>query len=297
MGASSLVFQVAAIVAPLFLIVSIGYLYGARHRPEMQITNRLIMDVFMPALIFSVMIGDDFHIGQYYWLMLGGASLMLISGLLAYLLANALGFSWRSFVPPAMFSNWANLGIPLYVLTLGEVALGGGIMLVVVGNVLLFTIGTYIFSDRLSGFEILRTPIIIAVLLGILFNISNIPIPGLLAKPIAMLGQVTIPLMLFSLGVRLTRVNWNDFSVGLTIAVFCPLVGVSLALLICQFLPLSELNQNILILFGVLPPAVVNFMLAEQYDCEAEKVASMVLVGNLASIISIPVVLYLLLSN
>jgi len=296
MGTGSLVFQVATIVAPLFLIVSIGYLYGARHRPEMQITNRLIMDVFMPALIFSVMIGDDFHIGQYYWLMIGGAALMLISGLLAYLLASAMGFSWRSFVPPAMFSNWANLGIPLYVLTLGEVALGGGIMLIVVGNVLLFTIGTYIFSDKLSGFEVLRTPIIIAVLLGILFNLTSFPVPELVAKPIVMLGQVTIPLMLFSLGVRLTRVDWSDFNVGLVMAVFCPVVGVPLALLICQILPLSELNQNILILFGVLPPAVVNFMLAEQYDCEAEKVASMVLVGNLASIVSIPVVLFLLLS-
>ena len=221
---------------------------------------------------------------------------MLISGVLAYLLAGVLGFSWRSFVPPAMFSNWANLGIPLYVLTLGEVALGGGIMLVVVGNVLLFTIGTYIFSDKLSGLEVLRTPIIIAVLLGILVNLLSVPVPDLFTKPIAMLGQVTIPLMLFSLGVRLTRVNWNDFSVGLAMAVFCPVVGVLLALLICQFLPLSELNQNILILFGVLPPAVVNFMLAEQYDCEAEKVASMVLVGNLASIVSIPVVLFLVLS-
>jgi predicted permease len=292
-----LVFQVAAIVAPLFLIVSVGYLYGARHRPEMQITNRLIMDVFMPALIFSVMIGDDFHIGEYYWLMIGGAALMLISGVLAYLLANILGFSWRSFVPPAMFSNWANLGIPLYVLTLGEVALGGGIMLVVVGNVLLFTIGTYIFSDKLSGLEVLRTPIIIAVLFGIFINLLGVPVPALFAKPITMLGQVTIPLMLFSLGVRLTRVNWNDFGVGFAMAVFCPVIGVLLALLICQFLPLSELNQNILILFGVLPPAVVNFMLAEQYDCEAEKVASMVLIGNLTSIVSIPVVLFLVLST
>lgn len=296
MGADNLVFQVATIVAPLFLIVTVGYLYGARHRPEMQITNRLIMDVFMPALIFSVMIGDDFHIDQYYWLMVAGAVLMLISGVLAYLLARALGFSWRSFVPPAMFSNWANLGIPLYVLTLGEVALGGGIMLVVVGNVLLFTIGTYIFSDKLSGLEVLRTPIIIAVLLGILFNLTTLAIPNIVAKPIMMLGQVTIPLMLFSLGVRLTRVNWNDFSVGIAMAIFCPVVGVLLALLICQIIPLSELNQNILILFGVLPPAVVNFMLAEQYDCEAEKVASMVLIGNLASMVSIPLVLFLLLS-
>ena len=263
----------------------------------MRITNQLIMDVFMPALIFSVMIRDDFYPVQYVALMAGGCLVMLGSGLLAFLFARLLGFPWRSFVPPAMFSNWANLGIPLYVLTLGETALGGGVMLVVIGNIFLFTVGTYIFSGKLSGFEVLRTPVIVAVIVGGLINAADFSVPQIISQPINMLGQVVIPLMLFSLGVRLTRVSWTDSSVGVAMAIFCPLVGVPLAMLICTLLPLSELHQNILILFGVLPPAVVNFMLAEQYQNEPEKVASMVLIGNLMSVISIPLVLILVLSN
>jgi predicted permease len=288
--------QVAAIVAPLFLIVGVGYFYGARVRPEMRITNQLIMDIFMPALILSVMIRDDFHPDEYYLLMFAGALLMLASGLLAAIVARFGKFNWRSFVPPAMFSNWANLGIPLYVLTLGESTLGAGVMLVVVGNILCFTIGTYIYSGKLSGFEVLRTPIIIAVFLGAIINTLDLHFPAPVDQTINMLGQVVIPLMLFSLGVRLTRINWNDSRVGLVMAVFCPAVGVPLALILGAVLPLSEIHRDILILFGVLPPAVVNFMLAEQYSADPEQVASMVLIGNLLAVISIPLVLVLLLT-
>lgn len=289
--------HIFSIVAPLFLIVAVGYFYGARMRPEMRITNQLVMDIFMPALIFHVMIQDDFSPVQYVTLVIAGTLLMLGSGLIALVFARTVGFSWRSFVPPAMFSNWANLGLPLYVFTLGEQALGGGIMLVVVGNILCFTLGAYIYSGKLSGFDVLKTPIIVAVILGAALNAANVSVPQFIDQPIDMLGKVAIPLMLFSLGVRLKRVSWNDSAAGLAMAVFCPVVGVTLAVGLCQILPLSELHQNILILFGVLPPAIVNFMLAEQYQTEPERVASMVIIGNLASVITIPIVLAFVLSN
>jgi predicted permease len=250
----------------------------------------------MPALIFHVMIQEDFYPTQYLGLIFAGVLLMLGSGVIAYLLAKLLGFAPRSFMPSAMFSNWANLGLPLYVLALGQQALDGGVMLVVVGNLLCFTLGVYVYSGKLSGWEVLKTPIIVAVAVGLAINASGFQMPKAIDLPIDMLGKVAIPLMLFSLGVRLTRVSWGDYRVGLAMAIFCPVVGVSLAMLLVQILPLSPLHQNILILFGVLPPAVINFMLAEQYNSDPDKVASMVIIGNLASLISIPSVLYFVLS-
>jgi predicted permease len=289
--------QVITIVAPLFLVAAVGYFYGARMRPEMRITNQLVMDIFMPALIFHVMIQDDFVPAQYFSLMVAGALLMLGSGVLGLVFSRFVGIPWRAFVPPAMFSNWANLGLPLYVFALGEHALGAGVMLVVVGNILCFTIGTYIYSGKLSSMEVLKTPVIIAVIVGGSINILGVTVPNVLLVPINMLGQVAIPLMLFSLGVRLTRANWRDSHSGLIMAVFCPVVGVALALLLIQVFPMSALHQSILILFGALPPAVVNFMLAEQYKTEPDTVASMVLIGNLFAIVSLPIVLYFVLAN
>jgi len=288
--------QIFSIVAPLFFIVTVGYFYGKWVNPEMGITNRLIMDVFMPALIFHVMIQDDFYPTQYVTLIFGGVLLMLGSGVLAYALSRLVGWSPRSFVPPAMFSNWANLGIPLYVSALGQEALDGGVMLVVAGNVLCFTLGAYIYSGSLSIVNVFKTPIIISVILGLLFNIANVPVSPFIDQPIDMLGQVAIPLMLFSLGVRLTKVDLNDNVIGAVMAVFCPVVGIGLAVLLVRVLPLSALHANILILFGALPPAVINFMLAEQYNNDPEKVASMVIIGNLAALITIPLALLYVLS-
>lgn len=289
--------QVFTIVMPLFVVAAVGYFYGSRVRPEMRITNQLVMDVFMPALIFHVMVQENFHPVQYLNLVVAGALLMLGSGVVAFFFSRFIGFSWRAFVPPAMFSNWANLGLPLYVFALGEQALGAGIMLVVVGNLLCFTIGTFIYSGKLSGFEVLRTPIIIAVLLGALINGLNVRLPQFIDLPLEMLGQVAIPMMLFSLGVRLTRVTWNDSKSGLVMAAFCPIVGMALAIALCQVIPMSPLHQQILVLFGALPPAVINFMLAEQYGREPESVASMVLIGNIASVVTLPLALLFVLSG
>ena len=289
--------QVFNIVAPLFLIIAVGYFYGARVRPEMRITNQLVMDVFMPALIFHVMVQESFMPSQYLWLIAAGSLLMLGSGLVAYGFARVFGFNHRAMMPPAMFSNWANLGLPLYILALGDVALDGGVMLVVTGNILCFTVGTYIYSGQVSGLTVLRTPIIIAVISGGLFNALQLSLPAFVGIPIEMMGQVAIPLMLFSLGVRLTRVDFKDAKVGLIMAAFCPVVGIALALLIASILPLSPLHQSILILFGSLPPAVVNYMLAEQYKCAPDQVASMVVIGNLAGVVSLPVALLIVLSG
>ena len=289
--------QVITIVAPLFLVAAVGYFYGARMRPEMRITNQLVMDIFMPALIFHVMIQDDFVPAQYFSLMMAGALLMLGSGVIALLFSKLVGITWRAFVPPAMFSNWANLGLPLYVFALGEHALGAGVMLVVVGNIFCFTIGTYIYSGQLSSLEVLKTPMIVAVVVGGAINLLGVSMPNVLLVPINMLGQVAIPLMLFSLGVRLTRASWRDSHSGLIMAVFCPVVGVALALLLIQVFPMSDLHRSILILFGALPPAVINFMLAEQYQTEPDTVASMVLIGNLFAVVSLPIVLYYVLAN
>ena len=285
------------ILTPLFLIAAVGYIFGVRVQPNMQMTNRLVMDVFMPALIFHVMIQDDFYPSETLSLVFAGVLLMLLSGLVAYFVARLIGFSWRGFVAPAMFSNWGNLGLPLYVFALGEHTLGAGIMLVVAGNILCFTLGIYIYSGKTSVLALFKIPILIAVLLGTLVSALNIELPQAITTPIDMLGKVAIPLMLFSLGVRLTRVSRGDIKQGVLMAFFCPLVGVALALLLIQLVPLSPVHQSILILFGALPPAVVNFMLAEQYNCEPDVVASMVLIANIGALLSLPLVLLFVLSS
>ena len=58
-----------------------------------------------------------------------------------------------------------------------------------------------------------------------------------------------------------------------------------------MLVPLPERERALLLVFGALPPAVLNYMFAERYNQEPEKVASMVLLGNLMAVIFLPLAL------
>jgi len=59
--------------------------------------------------------------------------------------------------------------------------------------------------------------------------------------------------------------------------------------------PLANQQVSRLLLFCALPPAVLNFLVAERLNQEPQKVASIVLIANFASILVIPVVLWAIL--
>ena len=58
---------------------------------------------------------------------------------------------------------------------------------------------------------------------------------------------------------------------------------------------LPEDHADILILFGALPPAVINYVFAERYGREPRRVASIVLLGNAAAALTLPSALLLVL--
>ncbi len=64
---------------------------------------------------------------------------------------------------------------------------------------------------------------------------------------------------------------------------------------VVQFLGLSGREAAMLTVFGALPPAVLNFLFAERYKQEPERVASIVLIGNLAALLTLPLALALVL--
>jgi hypothetical protein len=75
----------------------------------------------------------------------------------------------------------------------------------------------------------------------------------------------------------------------------CPVSGLAVALLIAPCLSLEGVQWQQLLVFSVLPPAVLNYMLAEKFNISPQAVASMVLLGNLASMVTIPVMLVFLI--
>jgi predicted permease len=287
--------RVATIVLPIFAIVALGYLYARRKQPQMAAVNQINMDVFIPALIFYVLSRREFSLDAYVDLALAGIVVVLGSGLLAYPVARKIGCDWRTFVPPMMFTNYGNLGLPLFVFAFGDSALSAAVVLFIAGNFLHFSLGRYLLDHSLHPLELLRSPILLASIIGLLFSIMRWHLPPALAIPIEMLGQVSIPLLLFSLGVRLIDIDWRDWRLGLIAAVVCPAVGLIMAVVAAPLFTLGDLQTRQLLLFGALPPAVLNFLFAEQFNQEPGKVASIVMIGNLSSVLVIPLMLALLL--
>jgi predicted permease len=111
-----------------------------------------------------------------------------------------------------------------------------------------------------------------------------------------MLGDISIPLALFGLGVRLTEGGLAQWRVGLLGGVARPVAGMLLALGIALLLGLDTRQASLLFLYGALPPAVMNYVFAERYRREPDKVASIVLIGNLASVVFLPFALAIVLS-
>lgn len=286
-----LIIRLIGIIFPIFAIVAVGYLYSRWRQPDMTAANQINMMILLPALIFHVLSGKDFQLGEYGWLALGGAVVVLGSGLLALLVAKVARLSYKTFVPPMMFTNAGNIGLPLAVFAFGEQALPAAVVLFLVETGLHFTLGTYVMDQRAPLLKILAQPIVVATLVGIGFSLMDWGVPQPLGEAIGMLGQASIPLLLFALGARLTRIDFTEWRIGLLGAVLCPLTGVVIVLLVRPFLDLTPIQTSLLLVFGALPPAVLNYLVAEQYQQEPGKVASIVMIGNLASFISLPIAL------
>jgi predicted permease len=183
------------------------------------------------------------------------------------------------------------MGIPVLLFAFGEEALLEAVLLFVIATSLHFTVGTSILSHQARWWNIIRLPMIQATLAGLAVSLIHFKVPKLLMIPIDMLGDCAIPLMLFSLGVRLGDMDLTHWKIGIWGAILCPLSGLLAFLLICPWLELTPRQTNILLIFAVLPPAVFNYILAEQYQQEPHKVAAIVMIGNLMSFITLPIAL------
>src|SRR5690242_2556301 len=280
--------RILGIILPVFLIVALGYGYAWRVKPDMTMVNRISMNVLAPALIFSALASKEFDIGESKLLMAGSVAIVLGSGLLAWPIARFLQADHRTFVPPMMFNNCGNMVLPLAVLAYGSAGFSPMVALFTISNLLHFTLGVWIIDHHAKFGTLLRTPIVVATVLGFAFAVVHPPLPDWLAVAIKLVGDALIPMMLLSLGVRLCEAAFGDWHVGLVGALVCPLTGIAIAALLASVLDLDATQQGLLILFGSLPPAVLNFMVAEQFRQEPGKVASIVLIGNLMAIAFVP---------
>ncbi len=297
-----LVQRILSIILPVFITIALGYGYarwrGQSVRIEMAAVNRISIDVLCPMLVLTAFASKDFDLAANLNLIVAGILVSLGSGLLAWPVARVLGYDARSFVPPMMYNNCGNMGLPLAALAFGTAGLPAAVALFMAGSLVYFSVGIKIIESKRGGggrtsWKFLTSPMMIAMLAGIVLAATRVAIPGGLFTSMQMLGEACIPLMLFALGVRMLDVSFRSWQIGLVGAIVCPLSGIAVAWLLDGLFAFSADQRGQLYLFAALPPAVLCFLVAEQFGQEPDKVAAIVLLGNLAAVAFVPLGLWL----
>ncbi|AJQ97120.1 AEC family transporter [Gynuella sunshinyii] len=283
--------QILGIIIPIIFIVLIGFAYGKRHRPDMEAANRINVDVFVPLLIISVFADKGSNMMAFMPLVYAVIAVTLIPGVFAFALARGFGFNWKTFVPPIMFKNSGNMGLPLVLFAYGEQYLPAAVVMFVVSNTLHFTVGAWLINPNARMWDLIKNPMILATITGLGIAFLGVTIPAPLVSGMQLVGNTAVPLMLFALGVRLVNMERAGWKIGLISAIACPLLGIMVAWPITQIWDLGKAQTGILILFGALPPAVLNYLVAERYKQQPDLVASMVIYGNAFSVVIIPLAL------
>ena len=287
--------RIVSILFPLFAIAALGFFVGRRMRPDLSHANRLNTDVFVPALVIAVLAGRSVNVAAFLPLALATVLVMAGCGLVTWLAARLMGQHPRTLVPPMMFGNSGNLGLPLAVLAFGDDALAPAVVMFMVSNLLHFLFGAWLLDHSVRLRSVWRVPSVWATFVGLAIGLSGIVVWPPLMQAVRMLGDISIPLMLFALGVRLTDSRIGEIRLGVAGAVMRPVMGMALASLVIAAIELPARQQAMLLVYSALPPAVLNYIFAERYGQEPEKVASIVLIGNLASLLTLSIALALAL--
>ena len=207
--------RILGIILPVFAIVAVGWLYAVRVKPDLGWVNRINIAVLFPALIFSSLSSKDFDLGANLPLIAGAIGVVLGSGLLAWPFAKLLHQDYRTWIPPMMFNNCGNMGLPLAYLSFGQPGLSAMVTLFAISNLAHFTLGVHIVNRNATLWPLLRSPMVIATFLGFAFAVLHPPLPEWLRLAIKMVGDGGIPLVLISLGARLAETqfaNWASSS-------------------------------------------------------------------------------------
>lgn len=290
------------VVLPLMLCIMLGYflnrigMIGEALRKGM---NSLCFKVFLPFYLFQSIYTTDVSAAFNGTLMIFCCVAMTAwFALLMFLIPKVEKENpRRGVLIQAMFrSNFALFGLPMAESLCGAERMGPtslliGICVPLVNILAVITLESFRGgkpSIRKMLLGIAKNPLIIASVLGVVFNLLDIPLPSAVQKTITDLGRVATPLSLVALGASFTFASVAGYRMQLALGVsgklvICPLIMVTLGVLLGLR---AEMLVPVLIFFGA-PTAVSSFPMAQQMDGDGELAASLVVFTSALSILTI----------
>lgn len=282
-------------VIPVFLLIAVGFIFASWKKISLASVTEIIVYLSAPCLVFTSLATKPLFATDIAVMISGAVGILVGTGLLIWLYFSLFQFQSRGFALPVLFMNAGNMGIPLALFAFGQPGLQRATLLFVIMSVFQYSLGITILSGRGKWTEVFRLPLIYATFLGLSFNLWQIRIPETVFQPLSMLGYSTIPLMLVSLGYRLHDIHslkWGHSVGGVVLRIFG---GFFCGYTTATIIGAEGINRQLILLYGSLPSAVVNFVLTEKYGQDPELAASIVVLSTFVSVVTIPLVFWIIL--
>ncbi len=280
---------VLTVVTPVFLIAALGYVWIRREQPFDNLTiSSLVMYLGSPCLIYSSL---TTHAPSLPVLAeVAGAALFVLvcSVAAAFLFLRVVGWPIPTYLPSLVQPNGGNMGLPVALLAFGETGLALGMAYFFVLSVSQYTLGLAVSSGTFQPSQLLKQPVIWAVVVVLIVLTTGYTPPRWFDETTRLLGGLTIPAMLLMLGTSLARLNVTDVGETLTIAALRLLLGLALGFSAILIFDLSGIVAGVVLLQSTMPAAVFNYVFAERYQRDPDKVAAVILQSTLISVITLP---------
>jgi ABC-type uncharacterized transport system substrate-binding protein/predicted permease len=312
-------FAVIRAVIPSFTIVFIGFLLGKAGKGLHQKTiSNLIYYIFSPCLIFSSLHKRVFDMREFG--IIAGSVVLLIVVMIpfAYSLKKMGRIKENGYYLPVIFMSTGTISLPIALLLYGNEGLSKAILFHMVNIVLLYSFGVFLVRGKFELKQILKIPSLHASILGVLVATAPVNVSvdtreflWLIEKGVDLIGVGTIPLLIISFGYSLNNTNFSDLKDGVSGGALRILMGPLFAFAIIYsfryfgwmsmekgydllgYLDLRT-TEAIIVLNAAMPGPIMAYMLNVKFDSCPEKAATMLFIGSVGGLLTIPIVLHLI---
>jgi predicted permease len=294
-------------IIEIFGIFGIGALarrLGHIKQDDLNSWARLIIDFLFPMLVFSS-IYKNFNpnrLSELWLLPLIGFGLMFFGALLGYALKYGIKNKTRdrlnTFHHFCAINNYGFLPIIIITNLWGEKYLPLLFFLNIGSSIGYWTIGVGLLGGRniKSTLKNVISPNLIAIILALLVSLCGLKayIPEMLVTICSKLGAAAIPLMLLLIGASLygsSQVFKNKYDIAyLSLARL--IVIPFLSILLLKLLPLPQDAYRIAYVVAIMPVSVSSTIMTRRYGGDPDFAGQAALLTTIASIASIPAMLY-----
>ena len=238
---SSLLLQITSIVIPVFALIGLGSLFARLHKnPDIRFITDFITYIGAPALVFYSLLDKELNYENFYPILASSAAVAILGIVFGLAASKKFAYGSPAATLTVAFMNCGNMGLPICYFAFGREGLAAATIFFVGMSIMHYTFGSMIAGGKGRLKEALLLPLTPAAILAILLNRAQISLPLMIERPIELLANTTIPLMLITLGVRLYTITTYEKSTAMTLGTVRFLLGSRQVSYVCTFLISGE---------------------------------------------------------